>query len=126
MDNDGLSPEHRDFYERLCSVWAAPSGPRLADVIAPAATIYFTGLGTMSGTTYRSAMAARLASMPDMVVTPLDCAGEGDRLYIFWRTTATIDGAKRIWHGVDRFRLKDGMAIEGHVIFDSGAMRGSA
>ena len=126
MDNEGISSEHRDFFERFQSFWAAPSGPRVAELIAPDATIHFTGLGTMSGTEYIDAMAAGLASMPDMVVTPLDCAGVGDRLYIFWRTTATVDGAGRTWHGVDRFRLRDGMAVEEHVIFDSAAMRGSA
>lgn len=126
MDKDTLSPEHRDFYERFRSFWAAPSGPRVAELIAPDAIIHFTGVGTFSGAEYVDVMAAGLGSMPDMTVTPIDCAGSGDRVYIFWKTTATVDGARREWHGVDRFRLRDGMAVEEHVIFDSAAMRGEA
>lgn len=95
MDKDMLSPEHRDFYERFCSFWAAPSGQRVPELIAPDAKIHFTGMGTLSGTAYVEAMAAVLASMPDAVVTPIDCAGSGERLYIFWSTTATVNGARR-------------------------------
>lgn len=122
MNKDKLSPDHRDFYDRFCSFWAAPSGQRVPELIAPEATIHFTGIGTLSGTEYVEAMAAVLASMPDAVVTPIDCAGSGDLLYIFWNTTATVNGASRTWNGVDRFRLKDGMAIEEHVIFDSAVL----
>lgn len=124
MNNDTLSPEHRDFYARFCSFWAAPSGARVPEVIAPGASIHFTGMGTLSGTEYIDAMAGVLASMPDVVVTPIDCAGSGELLFIFWNSTATINGTKRSWYGVDRFRLKDGLAIEEHVIFDSAAMQG--
>lgn len=118
-----LSPEHRDFYERFQSFWAAPSGPRVAEVIAPDATITFTGVGTFSGTEYVEVMAGMLASMTDLKVTPLDCAGNGDRLYIAWQTSALIHGERRTYLGVDRFRLRDGMAIEEQVIFDSAVLQ---
>lgn len=114
-----LTPEHRAFYERFKSFWAAPSGPRVAELIAPNATVQFTGAGTFSGTEYIDVMTGMLASMIDMTVTPLDCAGNGDRLYISWETSAVIGGERRTWLGVDRFRLADGMAIEEQVIFDS-------
>lgn len=118
-----LTPEHRDFYERFKSFWAAPSGPRVAELIAPDATIHFTGAGTFSGTEYINAMDGMLASFVELKVTPLDCAGDGERLYVFWETSALIDGAPRIWKGVDRFRLANGMAIEEHVIFDSAVLQ---
>lgn len=124
MDKDALSPEHRDFYDRFCSFWAAPSGERVPEVIAADAVIHFTGVGTISGAEYVHTMAAGLASMPDMVVTPIDCAGAGERLYIFWTATATVNGRRRTWSGIDRFRLRDGMAVEEHVIFDSAALQG--
>jgi len=114
-----LSPAHRDFYQRFCSFWAAPSGARVAEVIAPDATISFTGAGSFSGADYVTIMQGMLDANPGMIVTPLDCAGNGDRLYIAWQTEATIHGARRTYMGVDRFRLKDGRAIEEQVIFDS-------
>ena len=118
-----LTAEHRDFYERFKSFWAAPSGPRVAELIAPDATIHFTGAGTFSGTEYIDAMSGMLASFVELQVMPLDCGGDGDRLYIFWEASAVIDGASRTWKGVDRFRIADGMAIEEYVIFDSAALQ---
>lgn len=118
-----LTPEHRDFYERFKSFWAAPSGPRVAEIIAPDAKIHFTGAGTMSGTEYIDYMAGMLAAYPGMKVRALDCAGDGERLYIFWETSSIINGTPRTFVGVDRFRLADGMAIEEHVIFDSAVLQ---
>ncbi len=118
-----LAPEHSDFYDRFKSFWAAPTGPRVAELIAPDATIHFTGAGTFSGTEYIDVMQAMLDSMVELKVTPLDCAGNGDRLYISWETSALIHGERRTYLGVDRFRLVDGMAIEEHVIFDSAVLQ---
>ena len=118
-----LTPEHQDFYERFKSFWAAPTGPRVAELIAPDATIHFTGAGTFSGAEYVNVMSDILASMVDMTVTPLDCAGNGDRLYIAWESSALINGERRTYMGVDRFLIKDGMAIEEYVIFDSAVLQ---
>lgn len=118
-----LTPEHREFYERFKSFWAAPSGARIAELIAPNARIEFTGAGTFTGAEYIDVMQGMLDTFVDMTVTPLDCAGNGDRLYISWETSATISGARRSWLGVDRFRLVDGMAIEEQVLFDSAVLQ---
>jgi SnoaL-like domain len=118
-----LTPEHQDFYRRFQSFWAAPSGPRVAELIAPHAVIDFTGTGRFSGAEYVDVMANMLAAMVDLVVTPLDCAGNGDRLYIAWETSATIGGQRRTYLGVDRFRIREGMAVEEQVIFDSAVLR---
>lgn len=122
MGDTNLTPEHLDFYERFKSFWAAPSGARVPELIAPDAAIHFTGAGTMSGAAYADWMAETLSAMQEMTVSPLDCAGRDDMLYIAWETTATINGERRTYLGVDRFRLRDGMAIEEHVIFDSAVL----
>ena len=122
MSDTTLTPEHQDFYKRFKSFWAAPSGARVPEVISPDASIHFTGAGVMSGSTYAEWMTETLATMEDMTVTPLDCAGNGNMLYIAWETSAIIHGERRVYRGVDRFRLKDGMAIEEHVIFDSAVL----
>lgn len=118
-----LSAEHRDFFERFKSFWAAPSGARVAEIIRPDAAIHFTGAGTFSGTEYIDYMDGMLATFPGMEVRALDCAGDGERLYIFWQTTSMIDGELRSFVGVDRFRILDGMAVEEHVIFDSAILQ---
>jgi hypothetical protein len=121
-----LSREHQDFYERFKSFWAAPTGPRVAELISAEATIHFTGAGTFSGADYIDVMAGVLGSMVNFKVTPRDCAGDGDRLYIFWEASALIDGETRAWVGVDRMRIADGMAVEEHVIFDSAVLRSAS
>jgi hypothetical protein len=118
-----LSAEHQDFYDRFRSFWAAPSGPRVAELIAPDAKIHVTGAGTFSGAEYVDVMAGMLASMVELKVTPLDCAGNGEMLYIAWETSTVIDGERRTYLGVDRFRIRNGMAIEEHVIFDSAVLQ---
>lgn len=117
-----LSVEHRDFYERFKSFWAAPSGPRVAEMIAPDAKIHFTGNATMSGVEYIDYMAGMLAAFPGMRVTPLDCAGHGEMLYIAWETSSVIHGKARTFLGVDRFRIINGMAVEEHIVFDSAVL----
>lgn len=118
----GLSPEHQDFFERFKSFWAAPSGERVKELIAPDAKIHFTGAGHMSGAEYAEWMGETLGAMENMTVTPMDCAGNGDVLYIAWETAVDIHGGRRTYRGVDRFRIRDGMAVEEHVIFDSAVL----
>lgn len=122
MSDTGLSAEHRDFYERFQSFWAAPSGQRVAELIAPDAKIHFTGAGLMSGSEYARWMGETLAAMENMTVTPLDCAGNGEILYIAWETAVDIHGSRRTYLGVDRFRIQNGMAVEEYVIFDSAVL----
>ncbi len=118
----GLTPEHQDFFERFKSFWAAPSGARVPELIAPEATIHFTGAGSFSGADYVGVMQSMLDAMEGLVVTPLDCAGHGDRLYIAWESSVIIHGERRTYLGVDRFRLANGRAIEEQVIFDSAIL----
>lgn len=118
-----LSAEHRDFFERFKSFWANPTGPRVAEIIAPDAKIHFSGQGTFSGAEYVGVMQGLLDSMPGLEVTPLDCAGSGELLYIHWRTSVQFDGKSLEYVGVDRFRIADGTAIEEYVIFDSAVLQ---
>ncbi|MBD2842594.1 nuclear transport factor 2 family protein [Erythrobacter rubeus] len=122
MSDANLSPEHAGFFERFKSYWADPSGERVGEIIAPDATIHFTGAGFMSGAEYATWMGETLAGMDELVVTPMDCAGNEDMLYIAWESKANIHGERRTYRGVDRFKIKDGMAIEEHVIFDSAVL----
>jgi predicted SnoaL-like aldol condensation-catalyzing enzyme len=123
MEETSLSPAHAAFYERFKSFWAAPSGPRVAEIIAADARIHFTGQAAMSGAAYVGYMTGMLEAFPGMTVTPLDCAGRGDMLYIAWETCSMIHGQQRTFLGVDRFRVVDGMAVEEHVIFDSAVLQ---
>lgn len=118
-----LVPEHQDFYNRFKSFWAAPSGSRVPELIAPDAKIHFTGQATMSGAEYIAYMGGMLAAFPGIKVVPLDCAANDEMLYIAWEASSLIHGQQRKFLGVDRFRLQHGMAIEEHIIFDSAVLQ---
>ncbi len=118
-----LSAEHRDFFERFKSFWANPSGPRVAEIIGPDAIIHFSGQGTFSGAEYIDVMQGMLDSMEGLEVTPLDCAGNGDLLYIHWKTSVMLGGTPKEYVGVDRFRIAGGMAVEEYVIFDTAILQ---
>ena len=118
-----LTAEQADFFERFKSFWAAPTGPRVAELIAPNATIHFAGQGTFSGTEYIDVMAGLLDSFEGLEVVPVDCAGNGEVLYIHWRTSAVINGERVEYPGVDRFRLVDGMAVEEYIIYDTAVLQ---
>lgn len=118
-----LTAEHLDFFERFKSFWAAPTGPKVADLISPEAVIHFSGQGTFSGTQYIDVMSGLLASMEGLQVTPIDCAGNGDILYIHWKTSVILEGKQIEYPGVDRFRLRDGMAVEEHILFDTAVLQ---
>lgn len=123
MTATSLTPEHLTFFERFKSFWAAPSGARVAELIVADARIHFTGQPPMSGADYIGYMDAMIAAFPGMTVTPLDCAGIGEMLYIAWETSSEIHGKQRKFLGVDRFRIVDGMAVEEHIIFDSAVLQ---
>jgi len=118
-----LTAEHLDFFERFKSFWAAPTGGRVAELIAPEATVHFAGQGTFSGAEYVDVMAGLLASFEELEVVPVDCAGNGDVLYIHWRTSAMINGDRVEYPGVDRFRIIDGMAVEEYIIYDTAVLQ---
>ena len=118
-----LTAEHSDFFERFKSFWAAPTGARVAELIAPGARVHFAGQGTFSGTEYIDVMTGLLASFDELQVVPVDCAGNGEILYIHWRTSAMVNGKRVEYPGVDRFRLVDGMAVEEYIIYDTAVLQ---
>ena len=124
---DDRAADHRAFWEWFKTFWAEPSGVRVAEKFLPDAQIHFTSIGTITGADYVDIMDGLLAAQPHLEVTPVDYAGSGDIVYIHWRATSTIDGVRRAWYGVDRFRLNDeGMIVEEYVIFDSALLEAEA
>lgn len=77
----------------------------------------------MSGASYIDWMEELVANQTDLVVTPVDHAGSGNLVYIFWKAASTIDGVRRKWYGIDRFTVENGMVAEEYVIFDSAMLQ---
>lgn len=90
MSEESVSTEHLQFYERFQSFLAAPSRARVAETIAPHAKIHFNGEPTMTGATYVAWITNQLLVLPDLVVIPVDFAGSGNLIYIYWKAAAII------------------------------------
>lgn len=119
-----LSEEKQDFLRRFESFWAEPSGARVRELFKPDAQVHFAGQGTVSGEEYVGLMDAILSGVESIQVDVIDYAERGDRLYIFWNATRVADGKQLSWHGVDRFRIENGMAVEEQVMFDTQVLSG--
>lgn len=114
-----LSEANQNFLRRFEDFWSAPSGARIRELFSPEALIHFAGYGTVSGETYVELMDSMLGGVDSIAVTVIDYAERDDRLFIFWHATQLQNGKQLSWHGVDRFRIEAGMAIEEQVIFDT-------
>jgi steroid delta-isomerase-like uncharacterized protein len=112
-----------EFVDRFRSFWAAPAGTRVPDLIAPEAVVYWPGAEPMSGETYAARMDTMLQLVPGMTLEVVDHALTDDLLFIFWRAHVTLGERALDWTGVDRFRLRDGRAIEEVVTFDTQLLR---
>ncbi len=119
-----LSEEKQDFLRRFESFWSDPSGPRVRELFKPDAQVNFAGQGTVSGEEYVGLMDAILADADSVQVDVVDYAERGDRLFIFWHAKRIAGGKEISWHGVDRFRIENGMAVEEQVIFDTQVLSG--
>lgn len=117
-----LSEEKQDFLRRFESFWSKPSGARIRELFAPDAQVHFAGQGTVSGEEYVGLMDAILSGVDSIEVDVMDYAERGDRLFIFWSATNSVGGKQTTWHGVDRFRIENGMAVEEQVIFDTAVL----
>jgi len=123
-NRDDLSEEKKDFLRRFESFWSKPSGERVLELFKPDAQVHFAGQGTVSGEEYAGLMDAILAGVETIQVDVVDYAERGDRLFIFWHATRLSNGKHLSWHGVDRFRIEKGMAVEEQVIFDTQVLSG--
>lgn len=118
-----VESSRNDFAARFASFWTAPSGSRLAELFRSDAVIHWPGAPPMSVGSYVAHMDAMLAAWPDLQVDVSEFATRDAVVFISWEARATVQGRPLQWMGVDRFRLRAGMAIEEHVVFDRLALR---
>lgn len=111
------------FAERFISFWAAPSGARLAELFCREAVIRWPGEPQMSLTAYMTHMDAMLTALPDLRIKVEDHAGRRDVVFISWRAQASFDAHLRQWTGIDKFRLRNDLAVEEDVVFDRATVR---
>jgi ketosteroid isomerase-like protein len=106
-------------------LWSAPDPARIPGLVAPDVTARFPGTERpVEGMdAYRDQIAGALAAAPDLRLEVLDHLAEGDRVVIEWRARCTVGGGRVEFEGMDRFRLRDGRAVDAQVAYDTGVLR---
>jgi steroid delta-isomerase-like uncharacterized protein len=114
-----------DFARRFADFWSAPDPVRIPGLVAPEVTARFPGTERpVEGMeAYRDQIAGALAAAPDLRLEVLDHLAEGDRVVIEWRARCTVGGGRVEFEGMDRFRLRDGRAVDAQVAYDTGVLR---
>lgn len=97
---------------------------RFMDILSPDIILSAPGLKTTRGREAGyQAFAKTFAALPDLTGTVHRWSASGDALFIEMTFAATIGGRRVEWHDVDRFRFKDGAAIERVAYFDPTPIR---
>lgn len=116
------------FVARWRAFWAAPTPDGVGELTHPDISMRFPGAdGEARGVeTWRTRVAETLERFPDLVLEPTGFARtDGGYAFISWRATATIDGEKRHWEGIDRMAFTAGRVSESLVVFDRAPLLGA-
>lgn len=118
-----IDAEIQEFVTKFAAAWAARDGEAFLALWHPD--------GVLHSPLYNRQVAGnelgKLADMlketaPDSVWQLLDWTSRGDVVVIEWQNTRHA-GAKRFeWHGVDKFRLKEGRIVEERVYMDTAPL----
>jgi len=117
-----LRPSPGDvFAARFAEFWSDPDLDRIHEYVAHdmVATFPTADEPTVGVDAYRAQLQAGLTLAPDLRLAVLDHLADGDRVAIDWRATCTIGGEPVAFEGTDRFRIRDGLAAEARVVYDT-------
>jgi steroid delta-isomerase-like uncharacterized protein len=115
-----LAPSPGDvFAGRFAEFWREPDLDRLQDYVSADIDATFPTGPARGVEAYRAQLAAGLQLAPDLRLTVVDHLADGDRVTIDWRATCTIGEEPVAFDGTDRFRIRDGLASEARVVYDT-------
>jgi hypothetical protein len=110
-----------DFVERFRTIWNSPQDhlDHFLDFLSPDIRLVAPIVGSTRGREagYRAFREA-FDVLPDMHGVVRGWSASGDVLFIEMDFIATIGGRRTVWHNVDRFTFRDGLAIERRAFFD--------
>lgn len=117
----GMRGTMADFVERFRTIWANPQDhlDRFLDFLSPDIRLVAPIVGSTTGREagYRAFRDA-FDVLPDMHGVVHGWAAADDVLFIEMDFIATIGGRRTVWHNVDRFTFRDGLAVERRAFFD--------
>lgn len=116
---DGGGGGGNSFVERFRQVWAKPRPDAFATLVTPDAVAAWPGAEPIRGLDYPEHIAGLLAVAPDLRLEVTEHASAAEVTFISWQASATVNGYPLEWTGIDRFRVRNGRAVEVLVSYDT-------
>ena len=113
-----------NFVERFQEFWADPDPARVRELVHPDAVAYWPGFDPIRGVDYPNHIRYLLSIVDDRRFSVTDHAETADTAFISWTSSGNVRGRSMEWSGIDRFRLRDGKAIEIFVSYDTAPFLG--
>src|SRR5262245_48553376 len=104
MTNDELS----DFIRRYTGAWASREPGVMRALWHADGVLHHPAIREPIGRDLVVANNDQLKAIPDFAWTLESWAGNGDTVFVQWRTNGRFGGASLEFRGVDRFRVRDG------------------
>ena len=109
-----------DFVHRFTIAWAQKDPHKLQALFHPDAVVRQSPVRRpFAGSEVATYFARVFAAMPTIALEPLTWTASDEVVMIEWRITASTPDGEVAWHGVDRFKLRDGRAYDESVYFDT-------
>jgi hypothetical protein len=113
----------RALLENFKRLWDEMEPQIVEEIVAPDATAFWSSVGEFKGSDYPEQMRQTMSAVPDAKMEVTAHAIELPYLFISWILRGTFADAPLEMRGIDRFRLRGGLADDVWAIFDTGPMR---
>jgi hypothetical protein len=106
--------------ETFARFWASPDLSTPSDDLANDVIGYWPGTDepVRGRDEYVGALQELLARVPDLTLTVVESADNGEHLFIRWVAHATGANGRIEHSGVDRIKIVDGKVVENRIFFD--------
>ena len=104
-------------------LWDEMDPEIVKEIVAPDATAFWSGAGQFRGSEYPEQMRQTMSAVPDAKMEVTGHAIELPYLFISWILRGSFADTPLELRGIDRFRLRGGLADDVWAIFDTGPMR---
>lgn len=117
------SSEAAEYVQRFATAWSQCDPDALVALLAEDVVLIQPMMPATSGrTAAREAFARLFALVPDLRATVHRWGAGEDAVFIEFTLSGTFGGRELSWPAVDRFQLRDGLAVKRVSYFDPGPM----
>ena len=123
VDAVAAGTDAADFVRRFEAAWAESNADAIVDVLADEVVLRQPLMPEITGRAAAHEVFTRLfRSFPGLTATVHRWAVDGDVIYIDFTLHGELGGRMLSWPAIDRFVVRDGLAVERVSYFDGGRL----